>query len=157
MTEGKTISYTSLRRPLRNSGGILKIGGPVLIPHIHKIFNQEVKQGFPKTWTQSLIIPIFKSGDTNNPSNYQKNMISPLLAKLYSLFWKRRSTDGLKVKVSGLKVKRVLEGNTRQRTTSLRLRSLSRSVVMLYQISFAAFWTLERLSIWYLEIIYGID
>ena len=42
---------------------ILKIGGLVLIPHIHKLFNQAVKQGFPKPWTQSLIIPIFKSGD----------------------------------------------------------------------------------------------
>jgi len=49
---------------------ILKIGGPVLIAHIHKLFNQAVKQRFPKTWTQSLIIPILKSGDTNNPSNY---------------------------------------------------------------------------------------
>ena len=41
---------------------ILKIGGPVLIPHIHKLFNQAVKQGFPKPWTQSLIIPILKVG-----------------------------------------------------------------------------------------------
>ena len=49
---------------------ILKIGGPVLIPHIHKIFNLEVKQGFPTPWTQSLIIHIFKSGDKNDPSNY---------------------------------------------------------------------------------------
>ena len=56
---------------------ILKIVGPVLIPHIHKIFNQAVKQGFPKPWTQSLIIPIFKSGDINNPSNYRTIMISP--------------------------------------------------------------------------------
>ena len=32
------------------------------IPHIHKLFNQAVKQGFPKPWTQSLIIPIFKMG-----------------------------------------------------------------------------------------------
>ena len=28
---------------------------------------------------------IFKSGDTNNPSNYQTIMISPLLAKLYGI------------------------------------------------------------------------
>ena len=60
----------------------LKIGGHVLIPHIHKLFNQAVKQGFPKPWIESLIIPIFKSGDTNNPSNYLTIMISPLLSKL---------------------------------------------------------------------------
>ena len=39
---------------------ILKIGGHVLIPHIHKLFNLAVKKGFPTPWTQSLIIPIFK-------------------------------------------------------------------------------------------------
>ena len=27
---------------------IFKIGGPILIPHIHKIFNLAVKKGFPK-------------------------------------------------------------------------------------------------------------
>jgi hypothetical protein len=42
---------------------ILKIGGLVLIPHIDKLFNLVVKQGFPKPWTQSFIVPVFKSGD----------------------------------------------------------------------------------------------
>jgi len=42
-----------------------------------------VKQGFPTPWTQSLIIPIFKSDDKNNPANYRNLMINPLLAKLY--------------------------------------------------------------------------
>ena len=61
---------------------ILKIGGPILILHIHKLFNLSIKQGFPAPWTQSLIIPILKSGDKNYPSNYWTIMISPLLAKL---------------------------------------------------------------------------
>ena len=30
---------------------IFKIGGSILIPHIHKLFNLAVKQGFPKPWT----------------------------------------------------------------------------------------------------------
>ena len=62
---------------------IFKIGGPILIPHIHKLFNLAVKQGFPKPQTQSLIVPIFKNGDKNIPSNYTTIMISPILAKLY--------------------------------------------------------------------------
>jgi hypothetical protein len=69
---------------------ILKIGGLVLIPHIHKLFNMVVKQGFPKPWTQSLIVPIFKSGDKNNPSNYRTIMISPLLAKLYGIILEKK-------------------------------------------------------------------
>ena len=68
----------------------IKIGGPLLIPHIHKLFNQAVKQGFPKPWTQSLIIPIFKSGDTNNPSNYWTIIIIPLLAKLYGIILEKK-------------------------------------------------------------------
>ena len=36
-----------------------KIGGSILIPHIHKLFNLAVKQAFPKPSTQSLIVPIF--------------------------------------------------------------------------------------------------
>jgi hypothetical protein len=38
---------------------IFKIEGPILIPHIHKLFNLAVKKGFPKPWMQSLIVPIF--------------------------------------------------------------------------------------------------
>ena len=62
---------------------ILKIGGPLLILHIHKIFVQAIKQEFPTPWTQILIIPIFKSGNKNDPYNCWTIMISPLLAKLY--------------------------------------------------------------------------
>ena len=64
-------------------GEILKIGGPILIPHIHKLFNLAIQQGFPKPWTQSFIVIIFKSGDKSNPSNYRTIMISPILAKIY--------------------------------------------------------------------------
>jgi hypothetical protein len=48
------------------------------------------KQGFPKPWTQSLIVPIFKSEDKNNPSNYMTIMISPLLAKLYGIILEKK-------------------------------------------------------------------
>ena len=65
--------------------GIFKIREPILIPHIQKIFNLVVKQGFPKPWMQSLIVPIFKNGDRNIPSNYRAIMISPILTKLYGI------------------------------------------------------------------------
>jgi hypothetical protein len=64
---------------------IFKIGGPILIPHIHKLFNLIVKKGFPKPSTQSLIVPIFKNGDKNIPSNYRTSMISPISSKLYGI------------------------------------------------------------------------
>ena len=67
-----------------------KIGGPILIPHRHKLLNLAVKQGFPKPWTQSLIVPIFKNGDRNIPSNYRTIMISPILAKLYGIISEKK-------------------------------------------------------------------
>jgi hypothetical protein len=69
---------------------IFKIGGPILIPHIHKLFNLAVKQGFPKPWTQSLVVPLFKNGDRNIPSNYRTIMISPILAKLYGIILEKK-------------------------------------------------------------------
>jgi hypothetical protein len=69
---------------------ICKIRGPILIPHIHKLLNLAVKQGFPKPWTQSLIVPIFKNGDRNIPSNYRTIMISLILAKLYGIILEKK-------------------------------------------------------------------
>ena len=61
----------------------LKWGSKTLAPHITGIFNNIILQGFPTDWTTSLAIPLFKSGDVNNPSNYRIIMINPLLAKLF--------------------------------------------------------------------------
>jgi hypothetical protein len=63
----------------------IKIGGPIVIPHIHKLFNLAVKKGFPKPWMKSVIVPIFKNGDGNIPSNYRTIMISLILPKLYGI------------------------------------------------------------------------
>ena len=49
---------------------ILKNRGHVLILHTHKPFNIAVTEGFSTPWTQSLVIPIFKSGPKNDPFNY---------------------------------------------------------------------------------------
>jgi hypothetical protein len=76
---------------------IFKIGGPILIPHIHKLFNLAVKQGFPKPWMQSLIVPIFKNGDRNIPSNYRTILISPILAKLYEIILENKISLWLEI------------------------------------------------------------
>ena len=70
----------------------IKIRGSILIPHIHKLFNLAVKHGFPKPWTQSLIVPIFKNGDRNIPSNYRTIMISHILAKFYGIIFEKKNS-----------------------------------------------------------------
>ena len=42
-----------------------------------------IQQEFLRDWTTSLAIPLFKSGDINNPSNYRTIMINPFFAKLF--------------------------------------------------------------------------
>ena len=61
----------------------LKWGMNTLALRIMKIFNNIIHQGFPRDWTTSLAIPLCKSGDINNPSNYRKIMINPLFVKLF--------------------------------------------------------------------------
>jgi hypothetical protein len=39
---------------------------------------------------QSLILPIFKNGDKNIPSNYRTIMISSILAKLYGIILEKK-------------------------------------------------------------------
>ena len=72
----------------------LNIGELFLILHIHKLFNLTIKQDFPKPWTQSLIVPIFKSGDKKNPFKYRTIVIDPFLAKLYMIILEIKSMCG---------------------------------------------------------------
>lgn len=44
--------------------------GMEIISHIMNIFNNIIQCGFPKDWITSLAIPLIKSGEVNNPSNY---------------------------------------------------------------------------------------
>ena len=76
----------------------LKWGMNILAPHIMEIFNNIIQQGFPRDWTTSLAIPLFKSGDINNPSNYKTIMINPLFANLFSGMVENRISKWAEVK-----------------------------------------------------------
>ena len=76
----------------------LKWGRNTLAPHIIEIFDNIIQQGFPRDWTTSLSIPIFKSGDTNNPSNYRTIMINPLFGKHFGKMVENRISKWEEVK-----------------------------------------------------------
>jgi hypothetical protein len=131
----RTLKDTKLKK--------FKIGGPILIPHIHKIFNLVVKQGFPKPWTQSLIVPIFKIGDKNIPSNYGTIIISPILANLFGIILEKKIS--LWVEIHGKRDKFPIGlGDIIQLwTTLLHLGSLLRSAAIIKPISHVVSLTLE--------------
>ena len=61
----------------------LKWGAETMAPHITNIFNNVNREGFPINWTTSVVIPLHKSRDINNPSNCRTIMINPLFGKLF--------------------------------------------------------------------------
>jgi hypothetical protein len=68
----------------------LKWGVELLEPHIKGIFNRVIQDVFLKEWTTSVVIPLFKNGDINNPSNYRTIMVNPLMGKLFGSMIERR-------------------------------------------------------------------
>ena len=50
-----------------------------------KLFNTLFEKSiFPKNWTESIILPLFKKGDISNPNNYRGISLSDISSKLYS-------------------------------------------------------------------------
>lgn len=42
------------------------------LPVLHKLFNCILNTGiFPSTWSSSIIVPVFKKGDSTDPNNYR--------------------------------------------------------------------------------------
>ena len=55
----------------------------IVAPLLVHVFNRAVCEGFPPSWTEHTVIPLFKSGDPMMPNNYRTIMISHCLAKIY--------------------------------------------------------------------------
>ena len=93
----KEISILEIENVINNlsngkSAGIDGIGAEFykhtitdILPIFHKLFNNILITGvFPKSWTQSILCPIFKSGSKNNPSNYRGILITTTIYKIFS-------------------------------------------------------------------------
>jgi hypothetical protein len=51
---------------------MLKFGQTYIIDPLCKLFNNILSTGkFPVVWAKGIIVPIFKSGEKCNPSNYR--------------------------------------------------------------------------------------
>ena len=57
---------------------------PVAKEHIVKLFNCIYDQGyFPKVWSSSLIVPIYKKGSNADPNNYRGISLLPVFSKVF--------------------------------------------------------------------------
>ena len=63
---------------------MLKSALPVISKTVVKIFNVLLKTGqFPNSWTEGIIIPIHKQGNSADPNNYRGITLSSCLGKLF--------------------------------------------------------------------------
>ena len=74
-----THSFGSDKIPLR----FIRDALPIIITYLTCIFNTSVVTGvMPTAWKHSIIVPIFKSGDADVPSNYRPISLLPILSKI---------------------------------------------------------------------------
>ena len=66
-------------------GEIIRYSGNHVVHFFVKFFNTLFDKGiFPDGWTESIVIPLFKKGDMNNPSNCRGISLCDTRSKLYS-------------------------------------------------------------------------
>ena len=66
-------------------GALIKFGAKYLITYLTKLFNSIYDvQKFPRDWSQSIIVPIHKSGCTSDPQNYRGISLLNILSKVFS-------------------------------------------------------------------------
>lgn len=49
---------------------LLQLGKAILVPYLVDLYNHFLKDGFPSTWAQSIILSLYKQGCQDEPSNY---------------------------------------------------------------------------------------
>ncbi len=65
-------------------GEFFKFAGDEVVNFLTKLFNTLFDKGvFPKTWTESLLLPLYKKGDVNNTNNYRGIFLNNVSSKLY--------------------------------------------------------------------------
>ena len=66
-------------------GKMLKNSGNYVLDFFVKFFNALFEKGvFPERWTESIVLPLFKKGDANNPNNYRGISLCDASSKVYS-------------------------------------------------------------------------
>ena len=66
-------------------GEFFKHAGHLAVDFLVKLFNVLFERGiYPDSWTESIIIPLFKKGNQNDPDNYRGISLCDICSKLYS-------------------------------------------------------------------------
>ena len=71
--------------------------GELTVCFLVKLFNYLFDEGiYPNSWTESIIIPLFKKGDVNDVNNYRGISLSNISSKIYSSIINTRLQEWIK-------------------------------------------------------------
>ena len=69
----------------------LKNASVFIIPFLVKFLNEIFDKGiYPNFWSESIILPLYKKGNVNNPSNYRGISLSDASSKIYGIIINNR-------------------------------------------------------------------
>ena len=76
------------------SNNILKCASKLLSPFITNLFNCILhSEIFPEAWGLGIIVPLFKSGEPEDPNNYRGISINSCISKLFTMLLNDRLTN----------------------------------------------------------------
>lgn len=65
-----------------------------VMPFLHDYLNALLETGyFPEFWSKSIIVPIFKKGDTDDPGNYRGVSLVSVVSKIFTHILNKRLTQ----------------------------------------------------------------
>ena len=72
-------------------GEMLKHAHSNILPFAVKFFNRLFDKGiYPKNWCESIILPLYKKGDVNDPGNYRGISLTDISSKIYGTIINKR-------------------------------------------------------------------
>jgi hypothetical protein len=75
-------------------GEMLKNSTDIIVPFLLRLFNVIFHAGkYPKVWSESVVIPIFKSGNKDNPDHYRGVSLMSILGKVFARILNTRLTE----------------------------------------------------------------
>ena len=92
------VKQAIVRLKTGKSGGLdgvvpemLKCSGEETVDFLAKLFNKIFDSGiYPKDWSQAIVVPIFKKGDSNIPDNYRGISLINMACKCYTSILNKR-------------------------------------------------------------------
>ena len=79
------------------SNGLIKNASVVIVPLMCLLFNKILQSGsFPTSWGRSLIVPLYKKGSVNDPSNYTSFALLSCVSKVFTKILNNRLTNWAK-------------------------------------------------------------